>query len=127
MDSYRGGAVVAAHPFRWGQPFEDILQEEKPELDGLELMTSHMDSDCRRRAAEVQRNIAVAAAYYEDKLLARPRQLHYAGSQKLEEFSSLLADPELSVIDMVPSTGLGATTALGPVSLAGISGALAGA
>jgi predicted metal-dependent phosphoesterase TrpH len=51
----QGGAVVAAHPFRWGQPFLEILREEQPELDGLELMTSNMDADCRRRAAEVHR------------------------------------------------------------------------
>ena len=49
----QGGAVVAAHPFRWGQPFDAILREEEPELDGLELMTDHMDTECRKRAAEV--------------------------------------------------------------------------
>src|SRR5215831_11463234 len=42
------GAVVAAHPFRWGQPFEDILREERPELDGLEVMSNNMDEECRR-------------------------------------------------------------------------------
>jgi predicted metal-dependent phosphoesterase TrpH len=52
----QGGAVVAAHPFRWGQRFDEILKTEQPELDGLELMTNNMDADCRRRAAEVQRN-----------------------------------------------------------------------
>jgi len=51
----QGGAVVAAHPFRWGQPFDEILAEERPELDGLELMTNNMDADCRRLAAEVER------------------------------------------------------------------------
>lgn len=51
----QGGVVVAAHPFRWGQPFDDILRRERPELDGLELMSKNMDADCRRRAAEVQR------------------------------------------------------------------------
>ncbi len=51
----QGGAVVAAHPFRWRQPFEDILKREKPELDGLELMTSNMDAECRRLAAGIQR------------------------------------------------------------------------
>jgi predicted metal-dependent phosphoesterase TrpH len=51
----QGGAVVAAHPFRWGQPFDEILREQRPELDGLELMTNNMDAECRRRAAEVQR------------------------------------------------------------------------
>src|SRR5438876_7061058 len=56
----QGGAVVAAHPFRWGQPFADILQREQPELDGLELMTSNMDADCRRRAAEIKRGRPLA-------------------------------------------------------------------
>lgn len=51
----QGGAVVAAHPFRWGQPFREILEEHQPELDGLELMTSNMDAGCRRLAAEVFR------------------------------------------------------------------------
>lgn len=49
----QGGVVVAAHPFRWGQRFSDILREERPELDGLELMTKNMDADCRCRAAEI--------------------------------------------------------------------------
>jgi predicted metal-dependent phosphoesterase TrpH len=50
----QGGAVVAAHPFRWGQPFDDILRHDRPVLDGLELMTNNMDADCRRQAARVQ-------------------------------------------------------------------------
>src|SRR5262249_36782895 len=49
----QGGAVVAAHPFRWGQPFDEILRDDQPELDGLELMTKNMDADCRRRAAAI--------------------------------------------------------------------------
>jgi predicted metal-dependent phosphoesterase TrpH len=49
----QGGAVVAAHPFRWGQRFDQILEQERPELDGLELMTNNMDADCRRQAAAV--------------------------------------------------------------------------
>lgn len=51
----QGGAVVAAHPYRWGQPFDDILRKYRPNLDGLEAMTSNMDDDCRRRAAGVLR------------------------------------------------------------------------
>jgi predicted metal-dependent phosphoesterase TrpH len=51
----QGGEVVAAHPFRWGQPFDDILREERPDLDGLEVMSNNMDAECRRRAAEIQR------------------------------------------------------------------------
>ncbi len=69
----QGGAVVAAHPFRWGQPFTDILARERPDLDGLELMTSNMDDDCRRRAAAVQIRHSLAGmgssdAHHEDVL-----------------------------------------------------------
>jgi predicted metal-dependent phosphoesterase TrpH len=56
----QGGAVVAAHPFRWGQPFDDILREERPDLDGLELMSNNMDADCRRLAAEIHRGTSFA-------------------------------------------------------------------
>jgi hypothetical protein len=49
----QGGAVVAAHPFRWGQPFDDIVHELQPELDGLELVTNNMDDECRWRAEVV--------------------------------------------------------------------------
>src|SRR5262249_51058205 len=56
----QGGAVVAAHPFRWGQKFDDILRTQKPELDGLELMTKNMDADCRRRAAAIQKEHRLA-------------------------------------------------------------------
>jgi predicted metal-dependent phosphoesterase TrpH len=49
----QGGVVVAAHPYRWGQPFDDILRTERPELDGLEMMSNNMDEECRRRAAGV--------------------------------------------------------------------------
>jgi predicted metal-dependent phosphoesterase TrpH len=51
----QGGAVVAAHPYPWGQPFDAILREARPELDGLEVMTSNMDRECRRLAAMVHR------------------------------------------------------------------------
>ena len=69
----QGGAVVAAHPYRWNQPFDDILREERPELDGLEVMSNNMDADCRRRAGEVLRATGLAAlgnsdAHHEDTL-----------------------------------------------------------
>jgi predicted metal-dependent phosphoesterase TrpH len=49
----QGGACVAAHPNRWGQPFEKILREQSPELDGIEVMSNNMDADLRARAAEL--------------------------------------------------------------------------
>jgi predicted metal-dependent phosphoesterase TrpH len=49
----QGGVAVAAHPNRWGQPFEQILRDQKPEIDGIEVMSNNMDPDLRRRAAEL--------------------------------------------------------------------------
>jgi predicted metal-dependent phosphoesterase TrpH len=69
----QGGAVVAAHPFRWGQRFLEILNRDKPEIDGLELMTSNMDAECRRKAADVFQKRRLAGlgssdAHHEDVL-----------------------------------------------------------
>ena len=47
----QGGATVAAHPYRWGQAFDELLSEQKPSLDGLEMMSNNMDPDVRRQAA----------------------------------------------------------------------------
>ena len=47
----QGGAAVAAHPNRWGQPFEKLLKDQKAELDGIEVMSNNMDPDLRERAA----------------------------------------------------------------------------
>ena len=87
------------------------------------------------RLQEVQRGIAVAAAYYEDKLGARPLLLHFAGSNGAEyedgihsgadAFALWLNDPELNVVDLAPRPQIGVLTALGDASIAGVAGALA--
>jgi hypothetical protein len=51
----QGGACVAAHPYRWGQPFDEIYEEQRPELDGIEMLSNNMDLDLRRRAADLKR------------------------------------------------------------------------
>ncbi len=47
----QGGACVAAHPYRWDQPFEHLLETQQPELDGIEMMSNNMDADLRAKAA----------------------------------------------------------------------------
>lgn len=69
----QGGAVVAAHPFRWGQKFDEILQTACPALDGLELMTKNMDADCRQQAARTHAATGLAGlgssdAHHKDDL-----------------------------------------------------------
>lgn len=51
----QGGAAVAAHPYRWGQDFDRVLRDGRPELDGIEVMSNNMDAGLRRRAAELGR------------------------------------------------------------------------
>jgi len=94
--------------------------------DLLLYRTLDLPAEPGLRLSEVQRDIAVAAAYFEDKLATRPRKLHYAGSGTAGDFARWINDPELAVVEMAPRPETGATTALGNLSLAGITGALAG-
>jgi len=72
------------------------------------------------------RSIAVAAAYFEDKLGARPRTLHYTGILKAADFSRTIADSTFDIIEWVLRPE-GAATPLPQTSFAGVAGALAGA
>ena len=76
--------------------------------------------------AEIQRNIAVAAAYYEDKLGAPPRELRYAGNCDVQEFAGLVGSNEFAVVELAPRPESGALTSLGQESIAAVTGALAG-
>ncbi len=49
----QGGACVAAHPNRWGQPFERVVKDARAELDGIEVMSNNMEADLRRQAAQL--------------------------------------------------------------------------
>jgi type IV pilus assembly protein PilM len=105
--------------------------------DLLLYRTLDLPPDPNLRLQEVQRGIAVAAAYFEDKLGVRPRRLHYAGNygagndgaatSGVEAFARWIDDPELTVVDLAPRPETGAATALGPTNIAGVAGALAGA
>ena len=101
--------------------------------DLLLYRTLDLPEEPTQRLAEVQRGIAVAAAYYEDKLGVRPRLLYYAGigaggNSSAEDFARWIDDPELTVADLAPLPETGAATPLGNLmSLAGVVGALAGA
>jgi predicted metal-dependent phosphoesterase TrpH len=42
-------AIVAAHPFRWEQDFDQILSEHGPVFHGLELVSKNVTRDTRRK------------------------------------------------------------------------------
>jgi type IV pilus assembly protein PilM len=101
--------------------------------DLLLYRTLDLPEDPEHRLQEVRRGVSVAAAYFEDKLGAPPRFMYYAGigaggNSAAEDFARWITDPELTVVDLAPRPETGAATSLGNVvSLAGVTGALAGA
>ena len=40
-------AIVAAHPFRWDQPFDAIVAEHGPVFDALELVSNNVSAETR--------------------------------------------------------------------------------
>jgi type IV pilus assembly protein PilM len=95
--------------------------------DLLLYRTLDLPADAALRVEEVQRGIAVAAAYFEDKLQVRPRQLYYSGIGSAQDFSRWIDDSELTVTELTARPETGAATPLGELSVAGVAGALSGA
>jgi type IV pilus assembly protein PilM len=79
--------------------------------DVLLYRTHELHEDPALRDSELQQDIAVAAAYFEDQFTKPPEILHYAVSGTGEEFAHSV-DLRLSVVDL---------------GFAGVTGALAGA
>ncbi len=98
---------------------------------GNELLlyrTLDLAVDPALRLAEAQRDIAVAAAYFEDRLASRPQRLHYTGIGTTEEFARAIAGPEMAVVDLVPRLRTEtAVPLMANTCFAGVAGALAGA
>jgi type IV pilus assembly protein PilM len=101
--------------------------------DLLLYRTLDLPADPAQRLLEVQRGIAVAAAYYEDRLSVPPQKLYFAGvgaggDSSADDFARWIDIPELTVVDLAPRPETGAATPLGNLlTLAGVAGALAGA
>jgi type IV pilus assembly protein PilM len=94
----------------------------------IHLYRTHLLSkDPAERVTELRQDVAVAAAYFEDKLAASPKSLHFAGIGTAEEFARSIANKELQVVDMVPQSEVGDNTLPEGTSIAGVNGALAGA
>src|SRR5207248_8923617 len=51
-----GGAIVAAHPFRWEQPFGAIVAEHGPVFDALELVSKNVSPEMRSRTEALLRS-----------------------------------------------------------------------
>ena len=94
--------------------------------DLLLYRTLDLPDDPRQRLLEVQRSVAVAAAYYEDKVSVLPKDLYFAGNGTAAEFEEWFGHSELKIIDLAPRPSTGIATGLSNMSIAGLAGALAG-
>jgi predicted metal-dependent phosphoesterase TrpH len=54
-------AIVAAHPFRWDQPFDEIVAQHGPAFDALELVSKNVTPDTRARTEAVLRQHGMGA------------------------------------------------------------------
>ena len=48
-------AIVAAHPFRWDQPFDAIVAEHGPVFDALELVSNNVSRETRAKTEALLR------------------------------------------------------------------------
>ena len=95
--------------------------------DLLLYRTLDLPDDPVQRLIEVQRSVAVAAAYYEDKISVLPKTLYFSGNGDAAEFEQWFGTSELTIVNLVDRPVTGATTSMSNLSVAGITGALAGA
>ncbi len=95
--------------------------------DLLLYRTIDLPEDPGQRLLEVQRSVAVAAAYYEDKVSVLPKELYFAGNGSAAEFEHWFGTSELKIIDLAPRPASGIATSLSNMSIAGLNGALSGA
>lgn len=94
--------------------------------DILLYRTVELPADADAKKTEVQRAVAVAAAFFEDKLMARPHRLLYSGVLSVRDFAEVVDDPAMAVGEAVAPPEVGMTSALGQHSVAGVTGALVG-
>ena len=94
--------------------------------DLLLYRTLDLPDDPQQRLLEVQRSVAVAAAYYEDKVSVLPKELYFAGNGTASEFEHWFGTSELKIIDLAPRPSSGIATSMSNLSIASLTGALAG-
>jgi predicted metal-dependent phosphoesterase TrpH len=108
-------AIVAAHPFRWDQPFDTFVAEHGPAFDALELVSNNISAETRSKTEALLRaNPSMGATGSSDA-----HEVHVVGCY-FTEFD----DPIVTVADFVtallnrrgrPQHRVGVHLASGPV------------
>lgn len=93
--------------------------------DVLLYRTLELPEEPATQLTEVQRDVGVAVVYFEDRLATRPRRLHFAGRDPAQQFSTMIREFGLEVVELAEPLKTGPATAAGTASLAGVMGALA--
>lgn len=88
--------------------------------------THELPEDSGERTAEIQRDVAVAVAYFEDELKAAPTCLHYAGDMAPEEFSHSVLTRHIPIKELSPNPPSMDLRTQERLNAAGLLGALAG-
>ena len=94
--------------------------------DVLLHRTIELPPDSKGQQAEVQRAIAVAAAFFEDKLQVRPNRMLYSGVLSSHDFAEMVDDAELTIGELVQQPSTGMISAIGRASVAAVTGVLLG-
>ncbi len=94
--------------------------------DILLYRTVELPLEPEAQKGEVQRSIAVAGAFFEDRLQVRPHRLLYSGVLSARDFAELVDDPAMAVGEVVARPEVGMASAMGQHSVAAVTGALVG-
>ena len=94
--------------------------------DILLYRTVELPADELALQAEVQRCVAVSAAFFEDRLQVRPHRLLYSGMVPAREFALILDDAEFQVDEVVARPEVGMASGLLRQPVAGVTGVLVG-
>ena len=115
-----GGPVLAA--FLQSTSMTTVIAHGQ---DVLLYRTLELPEEPATQLTEVQRDVGVAVVYFEDRLATRPRRLHFAGRGPAQQFSTMIREFGLEVVELAEPLKTGPATAAGTASLAGVIGALA--
>ena len=89
-------AVVAAHPFRWGQPFDAIVAQHGPVFQGVEYVSNNVTPETRALADALLKTTPMAATGSSDAHDAKTLGCYYsefdAPIESLADFVSALRE-----------------------------------
>jgi predicted metal-dependent phosphoesterase TrpH len=109
-----GAAIVAAHPFRWDQPFDEIVAEHGPVFHALELVSNNVTRATRARTEAVLRIHPLGASGYSDAHEVETLGCYHSEFRRpIETMGDFVAAVRAG--DMRPGHHPGAFLASGPV------------